>query len=67
MDTYRKASGEYTEDSQVYLDSWYEIINPLEEKLNISVFGFDPGFLARDNETEATVDIPLWLAKRILQ
>ena len=63
----RLPGGGYTTSRKEYVKAWYSILEPLKEKLNLGSIGFDPGFLLYDKENErVSVDIPVWLAKRIL-
>jgi len=52
--------------TEKYLRLWRVIINKIESKFDVSVFGFDPGFWAKDNKSNATISIPLWFARRII-
>jgi len=45
---------------------WQKLIDPLEKGLSIRVSGFDPGFSVEDINSNNTSQIPMWLAKRII-
>lgn len=60
-------NGLMTRNTRKYLDDWQGIAKKLSKRLDLTTIGFDPGFLMRDNNGRGTVDIPLWLAKRILE
>lgn len=60
-------TGLKTRNTRKYLDDWQGIAKKLSKRLDLATVGFDPGFLMRDNGGRGTVDIPLWLAKRILE
>lgn len=66
MTQFKLPNREYTEDVTRYELEWNRIIFPVEELLDVKVIGFDPGLLVRDRESDATVNIPLWLVERIL-
>ena len=63
---YRKCDGTMTANAKTMADSWYAVIRPIEQCYGLKIMGFDPGFLFRDGASGATVDIPKWLAERML-
>jgi hypothetical protein len=67
MRTYRKPDGTFTGSAKKYCDAWNALKKPLEDRLGLFSIGFDPGFLMADKESNAPVDIPVWLAKRIVE
>lgn len=62
--TYRLPNDDITSSRPAYIRAWRKIAKELKSKLNVTVVGFDPDFLVR-NEHGQTVDIPTWLALRI--
>lgn len=67
-DRYTTPDGQRTASVGRYLKEWNAIKEPLESVLGLESIGFDPGFLmrAKDQPYSAPVDIPVWLAKRIV-
>ena len=65
---YKLPNGIQTEDAQLYYETYDEIIKELEKKLDVVVYGFDPGFSVYDvNNNRVTANIPMWLAERIIE
>lgn len=64
---FQKFDGEITTAVQDYIDSWKEVIKPLEKKYNVSVSAFDPDIVVEDNISKASVVLPRWFAKRLLK
>lgn len=63
----RKPDGTITTDWNEYIDAWKnEIILPLENALNVECYGWDPDVALFDRETQTSVTLPLWFAKRIV-
>lgn len=49
---------------------WNAIIEPLEEKYDLIVSGFDPGFTVYDKlqpPYSTSIHIPMWLALRMIK
>lgn len=62
--------GTYTQSVREYIKAWDAIRLPLEQKLGLKTIGYNPGFLMGDAGATAphsTVNIPVWLAKRIIE
>jgi hypothetical protein len=55
----RLPNGEYTDDLNVYLESWERFAQPLVDKTGWKLIGFDPGFQFM-SETQLVVSLPLW-------
>lgn len=58
-------NGKTTNSLSVYVAEWKKISQPLCDKYDLKVIGFDPGLLVCDVKSGASVHIPLWLAKRL--
>lgn len=67
MPARRLPDGTTTKSVRTFTKAWDEIIHPLEERLGVRVYGFDPGFLVQDKETGRSAEIPMWMAKRIVE
>lgn len=68
MSIFRLPDRSVTNDVKVFDREWDKIIIPLEKKLGVLVLSFDPGFTVLDrNDKSATANIPMWLAKRIIE
>jgi hypothetical protein len=65
---YRTPDGKMTSSVKRYVSEWNAIKEPLEAALDLRTIGFDPGFLMTANGEQycSSVDIPVWLAKRIV-
>lgn len=65
----RTPDGEWTRDVDEYLASWKAISEQLSKKLDLVCIGFNPGFLMKDalEPNNRSIDIPVWLAKRIVE
>jgi hypothetical protein len=64
----RMPDGRWTYDVDEYLASWKAISGPICKKLGLVCIGFNPGFLFREatDPHSKGIDMPVWLAKRIL-
>lgn len=64
---YQTPNGEYVSNVDDYIASWDEIRVPLERVLGLRTIRYNPGFLMQDTLAESRiVDVPVWLARRIL-
>ena len=64
--TYKTPDGEITTSVKRYLREWNALKKPLEKALDLKSIGFDPGFSMRQKGSRNSVEIPTWLAKRIV-
>jgi len=62
---FRLPDGESTRNVDEMIKAWQDIYVPICKGLNVSVVGFDPGILFKDNENNKCFDIPVSLAIRI--
>ena len=65
-DSYKTPDGQYTKSVRRYLREWNAIKKPLEKALDLQSIGFDPSFSMCPKGGGPAVEIPLWLARRIL-
>lgn len=63
---YRTPDGKTTTSVKRYLKEWNALKKPLEKALDLESIGFDPGFLMRPKGGGNSVEIPTWMAKRIV-
>lgn len=50
-----------------YVKQWDDLIIPLQEKLNVRVFAYNPSISIENNDNpNATAQLPMWLAKKII-
>lgn len=57
-------------NQQIYVQTWRGLNRRLSEAYGLDVIGFDPGVLVRKagpGHTGATVDLPMWLVKRMVE
>ena len=67
MRGYKLPSGDVTGSQEEYLLQWNTLADGVCDKLGTYVVGFDPGILLGRKDAPGTVDIPVWLAQRILE
>lgn len=61
----RLPDGTFTEDYDPYITKWEQLIQPMLEKLNLKLIGFDPGYLVQMTEKpHTTLEIPCWFVRR---
>lgn len=63
---YRLPDGKTTKSTKVYLREWNKLKKPLEKALSLETIGFDPGFIMYPKGGGRSVEIPTWLARRIV-
>lgn len=69
----RGPDGEIIRGTKKYLTAWDKIIRPLEDRLNVKVYAFDPSIQimrvvdGKPQYGTGIVDLPVWLAKKILE
>jgi len=64
----RLPDGKTTQSLAIYLKKWKAIYQPIEEAYGLRLIGFDPGLLFADaDHPQSAIDIPLWLAKRMVE
>lgn len=66
MSRYRKPDNSLTSDRDEYLDSWRELIEPLEKRLNCTCLGFDPDIHMKDKNSSYHFHISVDIGHRIL-
>lgn len=65
-EVYRTPDGVTTTNVKRYLKEWNVLKKSLEKALDLESIGFDPGFLMRPKGGGPSVEIPTWMAKRIV-
>ena len=65
-EVFRMPDGKTTSSAGRYIKAWNALTAPAVEQLGLVVIGFDPhvSFCCKSNP-QATVQIPVWLLKRI--
>lgn len=65
---HRLPNGAVTSSIDVYIKEWKKLTNRLEELLDVDVIGFDPDMLvrARNHPGARSVEMPLWIVRRII-
>lgn len=64
---HRLPNGKITKSMKVYLREWNKLKKLLEKELQLKTIGFDPGFIVYPEGGGRSVEIPTWLAIRIVE
>jgi hypothetical protein len=69
VSTYKRAmltpDNKEVKSEKMYADSWLKLADPICKTLGLRLIGFNPGLLFCYDETSGTVDIPVFVAKRL--
>ena len=62
----RLPDGSPAENPEEFAKEWQKFIDPLEKGLGVRVLGFDPGFSITDADGKGSCELPMWMAKKII-
>lgn len=67
MTHYRLPNDTHTTSVNKYIKEWRAIGDDLAKILDVKVLSFDPGFRVLSNDGGPAVEIPTWLAIKIIK